>query len=219
MSSPVVRLLSRFVALTPNPPNAAPFRRRPLEFAATWSASRHRKTESKPSKPPTEPGNASRAPVPPSPREVSPTCVSSQRPEPHPSTSSRTLRACTASRAARQREPNVRVSRARPCRAVPSTASLVEFQLSRFTSNRARLLLLEKRVFLLLELVEQISSVSSVYTTDQFVLGVPLGHRRPDFVPTGAHVAHVRERASYWAGAEVRARASWGATRSDRGEP
>ncbi|KAA0033477.1 hypothetical protein E6C27_scaffold261G00070 [Cucumis melo var. makuwa] len=53
----------------------------------------------------------------------------------------------------------------------------------------------------------------------QFVLGVPSGHRRPDFVPTGAHVARVRERASYWVGAEVRARASWRATGSDRGEP
>ncbi|KAA0059532.1 hypothetical protein E5676_scaffold1193G00350 [Cucumis melo var. makuwa] len=28
-------------------------------------------------------------------------------------------------------------------------------------------------------------SVSSGYATDQFVLGVPLGHQRPDFVPTG----------------------------------
>ncbi|KAA0059243.1 gag protease polyprotein [Cucumis melo var. makuwa] len=54
---------------------------------------------------------------------------------------------------------------------------------------------------------------------DQFVLGVPLGHRRPDFVPTGAHVACVRERASYWAGVGVRAKASWRATRSDSGEP
>ncbi|KAA0048616.1 hypothetical protein E6C27_scaffold61G002780 [Cucumis melo var. makuwa] len=35
-------------------------------------------------------------------------------------------------------------------------------------------------------------SVSSGYATDQFVLGVPLGHRRPDFVSTGAHVARVR---------------------------
>uniref|UniRef100_A0A9I9EKK5 Uncharacterized protein n=1 Tax=Cucumis melo TaxID=3656 RepID=A0A9I9EKK5_CUCME len=34
-------------------------------------------------------------------------------------------------------------------------------------------------------------SVSSRYATDQFVLGVPLGHRRPDFVPTGSHVARV----------------------------
>ncbi|KAA0033189.1 hypothetical protein E5676_scaffold1702G00040 [Cucumis melo var. makuwa] len=62
-------------------------------------------------------------------------------------------------------------------------------------------------------------SVSSGYATDQFVLGVPLGHRRPDFVPMGSHVPRVRERASSWVGAEVRARASWRATRSDRGEP
>ncbi|KAA0064141.1 pol protein [Cucumis melo var. makuwa] len=62
-------------------------------------------------------------------------------------------------------------------------------------------------------------SVSSEYATYQFVLGVPLGHRRPDFVPTGSHVARVRERASSWAGREVRARASCRATRSDRGEP
>ncbi|KAA0066985.1 gag/pol protein [Cucumis melo var. makuwa] len=41
-------------------------------------------------------------------------------------------------------------------------------------------------------------SVSSGYATDQFVLGVPLGHRRPDFVPTGSHVARVRERVSSW---------------------
>ena len=40
-------------------------------------------------------------------------------------------------------------------------------------------------------------SVSFGYATDQNVLGVPSGHRRPDFVPTGAHVARVRERASY----------------------
>ncbi|KAA0032712.1 ty3-gypsy retrotransposon protein [Cucumis melo var. makuwa] len=41
-------------------------------------------------------------------------------------------------------------------------------------------------------------SVSSGYATNQFVLGVPLGHRRPDFVLMGAHVARVWERASYW---------------------
>ncbi|KAA0039210.1 hypothetical protein E5676_scaffold607G00490 [Cucumis melo var. makuwa] len=62
-------------------------------------------------------------------------------------------------------------------------------------------------------------STSFWYATDQFVLGVPLGHRRPDFVPTGSHVARVRKRASSWVGAEVRARASWRVTRSDRGEP
>ncbi|KAA0033343.1 hypothetical protein E6C27_scaffold845G001660 [Cucumis melo var. makuwa] len=32
----------------------------------------------------------------------------------------------------------------------------------------------------------------------QYVLGAPPGHRRPDFVPTRAHVARVRERASFW---------------------
>ncbi|KAA0053208.1 pol protein [Cucumis melo var. makuwa] len=62
-------------------------------------------------------------------------------------------------------------------------------------------------------------SASSGYATDQFVLGVPLGHRRPDFVPTVSHVARVRERASSWVGAEVRVRASWRASRSDRDEP
>ncbi|KAA0025110.1 hypothetical protein E5676_scaffold3037G00030 [Cucumis melo var. makuwa] len=52
-------------------------------------------------------------------------------------------------------------------------------------------------------------SVFFGYATDQFVLGVPSGHRRPNFVPTGSYVVR----------AEVRARASWRATRSDRGEP
>ncbi|KAA0060251.1 hypothetical protein E5676_scaffold639G00110 [Cucumis melo var. makuwa] len=62
-------------------------------------------------------------------------------------------------------------------------------------------------------------SVSSGFATDQYVLGAPLGHRRPDSVPTGAHVARVRERASYWVATGVRARASWWAIRSDHGEP
>ncbi|KAA0032073.1 hypothetical protein E6C27_scaffold223G00400 [Cucumis melo var. makuwa] len=39
------------------------------------------------------------------------------------------------------------------------------------------------------------------------------------FVPTGAHVARVRERARDWVEAEVGAKASRRATRSDRGEP
>ncbi|KAA0050137.1 hypothetical protein E5676_scaffold163G00890 [Cucumis melo var. makuwa] len=51
-------------------------------------------------------------------------------------------------------------------------------------------------------------SVSSGFATDQYVLGAPSGHRRPDSVPTGAHVAHVRERASYWVEGGVKARAS-----------
>ncbi|KAA0036858.1 hypothetical protein E5676_scaffold110G002340 [Cucumis melo var. makuwa] len=62
-------------------------------------------------------------------------------------------------------------------------------------------------------------SISSGYTTDQFVLGVPLGSPKTSYVPPGSHVAHVRERASSWAEVEVRAKASWRATRSDRGEP
>ncbi|KAA0060090.1 hypothetical protein E6C27_scaffold39G00040 [Cucumis melo var. makuwa] len=62
-------------------------------------------------------------------------------------------------------------------------------------------------------------SVSSGYTTDQIVLGVPLGSPKTSYVPPGSHVARVRKRASSWAGAEVRAKASWRATRSDRGEP
>ncbi|KAA0032408.1 pol protein [Cucumis melo var. makuwa] len=62
-------------------------------------------------------------------------------------------------------------------------------------------------------------SVFFGYATDQHALGVPSRHQRPDFVPTGAHVASVQERASYWVGAEVRARASWRASRSDRDEP
>ncbi|KAA0063109.1 hypothetical protein E6C27_scaffold1337G00170 [Cucumis melo var. makuwa] len=33
---------------------------------------------------------------------------------------------------------------------------------------------------------------------DQYVLGAPSGRRRPDSVPTRAHVARVRKRASYW---------------------
>ncbi|TYK29873.1 uncharacterized protein E5676_scaffold208G001250 [Cucumis melo var. makuwa] len=39
-------------------------------------------------------------------------------------------------------------------------------------------------------------SVSSGYTTDQFVLGVPLGSPKTRYVSTGSHVARVRERAS-----------------------
>ncbi|KAA0033143.1 hypothetical protein E5676_scaffold1032G00230 [Cucumis melo var. makuwa] len=58
-------------------------------------------------------------------------------------------------------------------------------------------------------------SISFEYTTDQFVLGVPLGSLKTSYVPPGSHVARVRKRV----GAEVRAKASWRATRSDRAEP
>ncbi|TYK05519.1 hypothetical protein E5676_scaffold178G00200 [Cucumis melo var. makuwa] len=51
------------------------------------------------------------------------------------------------------------------------------------------------------------------------VLGVPRDTKDQRYVPTGAHVARVRERARGWVEDEVRAKASWRATRSDRGEP
>ncbi|KAA0062193.1 hypothetical protein E6C27_scaffold89G005870 [Cucumis melo var. makuwa] len=61
-------------------------------------------------------------------------------------------------------------------------------------------------------------SVSSGYTIDQIVLGVPLRSPKTSYVPLGSHVACVRERDNFWTGVEVRAKASWQATRSDRGE-
>ncbi|KAA0037970.1 hypothetical protein E6C27_scaffold36G001540 [Cucumis melo var. makuwa] len=51
------------------------------------------------------------------------------------------------------------------------------------------------------------------------VLGVPRGTEDQSYVPTGAHVARVRERARDWVEDEARAKASWRATRSDRGGP
>ncbi|KAA0032246.1 hypothetical protein E6C27_scaffold219G00770 [Cucumis melo var. makuwa] len=51
------------------------------------------------------------------------------------------------------------------------------------------------------------------------VLGVPRGTEDQSYVPSGAHVARVRERARDWVEDEARAKASWRATRSDRGEP
>ncbi|KAA0035205.1 hypothetical protein E5676_scaffold991G00350 [Cucumis melo var. makuwa] len=41
-------------------------------------------------------------------------------------------------------------------------------------------------------------SVFSGYTTDQFVLGVPLGSPKTSYVPLGSHVPRVRKRASSW---------------------
>ncbi|KAA0067469.1 hypothetical protein E6C27_scaffold40G001480 [Cucumis melo var. makuwa] len=57
------------------------------------------------------------------------------------------------------------------------------------------------------------------YTIDQIVLDIPLGSPKTSYVPPGSHVARVRERASSWAGAEVRAKANWQATISNRGKP
>ncbi|KAA0052882.1 hypothetical protein E6C27_scaffold1184G00180 [Cucumis melo var. makuwa] len=47
------------------------------------------------------------------------------------------------------------------------------------------------------------------------VLGVPRGTEDQSYVPTGAHVARVRERARDWVEDEARARASWRTTRSE----
>uniref|UniRef100_A0A9I9EJ65 Uncharacterized protein n=1 Tax=Cucumis melo TaxID=3656 RepID=A0A9I9EJ65_CUCME len=41
-------------------------------------------------------------------------------------------------------------------------------------------------------------SVSSGYTTDQFVLGVPLGSPKTRFVPTGSQIARVWKCANSW---------------------
>ncbi|TYK29793.1 hypothetical protein E5676_scaffold208G00090 [Cucumis melo var. makuwa] len=56
-------------------------------------------------------------------------------------------------------------------------------------------------------------SVSSGYTTDQFVLGVRLGSPKISYVPPGSHVARVQERASSWVEEKVRAKESWRMTR------
>ncbi|KAA0059722.1 hypothetical protein E6C27_scaffold1395G00070 [Cucumis melo var. makuwa] len=45
------------------------------------------------------------------------------------------------------------------------------------------------------------------------VLGVPRGTEGQSYVPTGANVARVRERARDWVEDEARAKASWRATR------
>ncbi|KAA0063416.1 hypothetical protein E5676_scaffold828G00540 [Cucumis melo var. makuwa] len=57
------------------------------------------------------------------------------------------------------------------------------------------------------------------YTKDQFVLGAPLGSPKTRYVPKGSQIARVWECASSEAAAEVRAKASWRMTRSDRGKP
>ncbi|KAA0038404.1 hypothetical protein E6C27_scaffold270G002960 [Cucumis melo var. makuwa] len=72
--------------------------------------------------------------------------------------------------------------------------------------------LLGKHIFLVVRtrranLQPHCLSVSSGFATDQYVLGAPPGHRRPDFRSYGSVEAGVG------------ARASWRATRSDRGEP
>ncbi|KAA0033495.1 hypothetical protein E5676_scaffold260G00260 [Cucumis melo var. makuwa] len=56
-------------------------------------------------------------------------------------------------------------------------------------------------------------SVFFEYTTDQFVLGVPLGSPKTSYVSLGSHIVRVRERASSWA--KVKVEESWRATEKD----
>ncbi|KAA0047288.1 hypothetical protein E6C27_scaffold908G00820 [Cucumis melo var. makuwa] len=51
------------------------------------------------------------------------------------------------------------------------------------------------------------------------VLGIPLEITKDQLVPTGAHVARVRDVPVQGVEAEVGTRASWRVTRSDRGGP
>ncbi|TYK01607.1 hypothetical protein E5676_scaffold451G002040 [Cucumis melo var. makuwa] len=51
------------------------------------------------------------------------------------------------------------------------------------------------------------------------ILGIPLGITKDQLVPRLAQIARVRRRASSGTEAEVRRRASWRVTRSDRGRP
>ncbi|KAA0032971.1 hypothetical protein E5676_scaffold482G00320 [Cucumis melo var. makuwa] len=121
-----------------------------------------------------------------------------------------------------RQEPSTGVTRVDPTIAARSfRAACASCASSRLqaSSQAARLdlgtSLLERRDFT----IRFCLSVSSGYTIDQFVLGVPLGSLKTSYVPLGSHVARVRERANSWAETEVRAKASWRATRSDRGKP
>ncbi|KAA0068052.1 hypothetical protein E5676_scaffold172G00220 [Cucumis melo var. makuwa] len=150
-----------------------------------------------------------------------PNCISALR-KPEQPTSTRVephiRRVCTASRATPAPEPSHTATLAfkssrflpfKPSQLQPSSRANSCPSTDSCFSSRADLPVLEpsacsdflhlfwtsllgKRIFLLLELVEKISR----FATDQYVLGAPSGHRRPDSVPTGAHVARVQERAS-----------------------
>ncbi|TYK04214.1 hypothetical protein E5676_scaffold24967G00170 [Cucumis melo var. makuwa] len=56
-------------------------------------------------------------------------------------------------------------------------------------------------------------SVSSRYTTYQFVVGFHLGSPKTSYVPPGSHVARVRERVSSWA--TVKVEESWRVTEKE----
>ncbi|TYJ95906.1 putative UDP-sugar transporter [Cucumis melo var. makuwa] len=87
-----------------------------------------------------------------------------------------------------------------------------------FLVEPIRLSLSRQPALVPLHLFYPIVLVSSEFTTDQYVLGAPPGHRRPDFRSYGSACCTCSGTCQLL-GAEVRARASWRATRSDRGEP
>ncbi|TYK22212.1 hypothetical protein E5676_scaffold333G00940 [Cucumis melo var. makuwa] len=62
-------------------------------------------------------------------------------------------------------------------------------------------------------------SVTSEFATDQHVLGIPPGHRRPDFRSYGSACRTCSGMCQRLGKAEVGAKTSWRATRNDRGEP
>ncbi|KAA0032216.1 uncharacterized protein E6C27_scaffold219G00280 [Cucumis melo var. makuwa] len=106
------------------------------------------------------------------------------------------------------RQPRVEPCK-HPCRATPTTREPQPSRQAFFKGNcynlDIRTSLLGKRV-LLLNSIEQISRCFLGFTKDQLV-------------PTGSQIARVRERVNSEAEAEVRAKASWRMTRSDRDEP
>ncbi|KAA0046170.1 hypothetical protein E5676_scaffold1333G00120 [Cucumis melo var. makuwa] len=68
------------------------------------------------------------------------------------------------------------------------------------------------------DMIERSDGVAHTYDCPDR-LGVPLGITKDQLVPTGAQIARVRGRASSGAEVEIRTRANWQVTRSDRGGP
>ncbi|KAA0041807.1 hypothetical protein E6C27_scaffold67G001800 [Cucumis melo var. makuwa] len=155
--------------------------------------------------------SASRKPERPASTCVDRTCAASAPlAEPHPFARSRTRAAPApeSSRAAPCLQPSCRGDSSLQAEPIPA------FQaepIPAFLAKPICLSLSRQPAPVLCTYLPDCLSVSSGFATDQYVLGAPSGHRRPDFVPTRAHVARVET--------GVRARASWRATRSGRGEP
>ncbi|KAA0036536.1 importin subunit alpha-like [Cucumis melo var. makuwa] len=152
---------------------------------------------------------------------------------------SRTRATPAPSQAAPTTEPSRACTRADPCSSSQSAEPIPTFWSHTNFGRSPRSLgpaAWKAHLFLLLGLDNQISRVpvsltcwsrtcmdmTRVTRRDPripIVLGVPRGTEDQSYVPTGSHVARVRERARDWVEDEARAKASWRATRSDRGEP